>query len=96
MIPFLLKVVPFCCQFYHKKKKRQARLSPSGNSNSKLDIGSGLVGVMRGDKMGRAVGKGGIDVIRLGGESLQRCLMKKISVELERYLFNYKLIIPCK
>lgn len=73
MITFLLKVVPFNCWVYYKR--RQTWLFPSGNSNSKLDIASGLVGVIREEKMGCAVGKRGTDVIRLGGKSLQRCLM---------------------
>jgi len=33
-----------------------------------LDTASGLVGVMRGEKMGCAVGKRGMDMIRMGGK----------------------------
>lgn len=43
----------------------------SGNSNVKLDIATAVVGAMRGEKMGCAVGKTEIDGIRLGIENLK-------------------------
>lgn len=52
------------------------------------------MGAMKGEKVGCAVGKRGIDVIRLGGDRLQRHLT--ISVELEWYLFNCKYVFLCK
>lgn len=69
MVPFLLDIALFNCQLCYEEG--QAWLSPSGNSNIKLDINTGLEGVMRGEKMGCAVGETGIHGVRLGIENLK-------------------------
>lgn len=51
------------------KKGRLGSLS--GNSNTKLDINTGVEGVMRGEKVGCAVGETGIHGVRLGIENLK-------------------------
>lgn len=67
MIHFLLDIAPFNSQLCYKVE--QTWLSPSGNSNIKLDIATGVVGAMRGEN-GVCCGKTGIDGIRLGIENL--------------------------
>lgn len=69
LILFLLDTVPFNCQLCYKE--RQAWLSLSGNSDIRLDIATAVVGTKRRKKMGCAVGKTGIDGIRLEMENLK-------------------------